>query len=397
VLFGDGQAVGPDITVNGRETLDLLLSNLLDPNLVVGKDYYAHTVVTGDGRALTGLLVEDSPQRVTVRVAGGTEEVVARRDILRHSVAPVSLMPEELENTVTEEEFRDLIAFLRFDEAPPAPTATVSETDLPAAERRVTLEQTSYGRATVGVRFPGAEDAVTELFSLRHSNDNRTYLHPLHAPGGATLSGSDAGQVPGLFFAHPDVGGTDFWGEGGWIRSRGLRGARQGSEAVELVAENDWLTSRRGGELVLTEVQRFTVPAPTAADRCHVDIEWRLTPRRDLTLERARLGGLFLRVAAHEAAQEVTPRGRRWVGLSAAFEEGRRGGVALFPHPDNPAYPHRARGLDDGLLGIAVSASEPLRCEAGETLRLRFRLLFHDGSLERDALSEEYRRWIEEE
>src|SRR6185503_11195930 len=40
LLFGKGNNVGPDLTVNGRETLDALLTNVLDPNLVIGKDYY---------------------------------------------------------------------------------------------------------------------------------------------------------------------------------------------------------------------------------------------------------------------------------------------------------------------------------------------------------------------
>ncbi len=54
-IHGQGQDVGPDITVNGRASIDQLLSNVFDPSLVIGQIYQAYTVVTTDGRTLTGL------------------------------------------------------------------------------------------------------------------------------------------------------------------------------------------------------------------------------------------------------------------------------------------------------------------------------------------------------
>jgi putative heme-binding domain-containing protein len=123
-IFGAGAKVGPDITANGRETLDAVLANLLDPNLVIGAGYQAWTLATKSGRALSGLLVEDSPQRVILKVEGGKDEVIPRDDVDILDRSEVSLMPEDLEKTVTEDEFRDLIAFLRYEEAPPEPIAT---------------------------------------------------------------------------------------------------------------------------------------------------------------------------------------------------------------------------------------------------------------------------------
>ncbi len=64
-LYGAGQDVGPDITLNGRNSFEQLLSNVFDPSLVVGAAYQARTIVTEDGRVLTGLVVEDSPQHVS--------------------------------------------------------------------------------------------------------------------------------------------------------------------------------------------------------------------------------------------------------------------------------------------------------------------------------------------
>ena len=88
ILFGKGAAVGPDLTASGRETLDQLLSNLLDPNLVIGKDYQARTVLTRSGQVLTGLLLEESAQRGLVTISsdelarrGGTTSAQVRKDL----------------------------------------------------------------------------------------------------------------------------------------------------------------------------------------------------------------------------------------------------------------------------------------------------------------------------
>ena len=46
----------------GRNDFGQLLSNVLDPSLVIGAGYQARTVATTDGRVLAGLVVEDGPQ-----------------------------------------------------------------------------------------------------------------------------------------------------------------------------------------------------------------------------------------------------------------------------------------------------------------------------------------------
>ena len=63
-IYGEGQDVGPDITSNGRNDFDQLLSNVFDPSLVIGPGYQATTIATTDGRVLTGLLAEAGDERV---------------------------------------------------------------------------------------------------------------------------------------------------------------------------------------------------------------------------------------------------------------------------------------------------------------------------------------------
>lgn len=122
-IHGDGVEVGPDITNNGRSTFDLLLSNVFDPSLVIGPGYNGVTVIDDKGRSLTGLLVEDSKERVVLKVQGGKQEVIPRGKIDKVEVSKLSMMPEDVEKNYKPQELADLFAFLALDKHPSDPKA----------------------------------------------------------------------------------------------------------------------------------------------------------------------------------------------------------------------------------------------------------------------------------
>jgi len=122
-IHGQGQDVGPDITLNGRASFEQLLSNVFDPSLVIGVSYQARMVQTTDGRVITGLLVEDSPQRVVIKVQGGKLETIARDEVEATKISELSLMPEGLEKQLQPQEIADLFAFITLDKHPDDATA----------------------------------------------------------------------------------------------------------------------------------------------------------------------------------------------------------------------------------------------------------------------------------
>lgn len=122
-IHGEGVDVGPDLTLNGRSSIDQLLSNIFDPSLVIGAAYRAVIVVTKEGRVLTGLVVEDSPSRVVLKIQGGKTETVPRDEVDAFKVSNVSLMPEQLENQLKPSEIVDLFTFLSYDKHPSDPAA----------------------------------------------------------------------------------------------------------------------------------------------------------------------------------------------------------------------------------------------------------------------------------
>jgi putative membrane-bound dehydrogenase-like protein len=122
-IYGAGAAVGPDLTSNGRGSFDQLLASVFDPSLVIGAAYQTTTVVTEDGRNLTGLVTEDNDRRIVLVLPGGAREVVPRNDVKYTRTSKLSMMPEGIETVFDRKELSDLFAFLCLDRPPDDPQA----------------------------------------------------------------------------------------------------------------------------------------------------------------------------------------------------------------------------------------------------------------------------------
>jgi putative membrane-bound dehydrogenase-like protein len=110
-LYGEGAEIGPDLTGVGRSSLDALLSNVIDPNAIIGKGYENVEIETKDGRAISGRVTEDTANRVKILSAGPKEDVIARSEIASMRTTEMSVMPEGLEQ-IPEADFRNLIWFI---------------------------------------------------------------------------------------------------------------------------------------------------------------------------------------------------------------------------------------------------------------------------------------------
>jgi len=122
-LHGTGADVGPDLTRNGRSNWDQLIQNVFDPSAVIGPGYQARIIATEDGRVLTGLPVEESADRLLLKIQGGKLESIPRSQIEADKVSNLSMMPEELEKLMTSQELADLLAYLSLDQPPENPQA----------------------------------------------------------------------------------------------------------------------------------------------------------------------------------------------------------------------------------------------------------------------------------
>ncbi|QVL33517.1 ThuA domain-containing protein [Telmatocola sphagniphila] len=124
-IFGEGGKVGPDLTSADRKNLDYMLTQIIDPSAYIRPEYISHTAKLSSGQVLTGLIKDPSPERITlqnIRDNQVLETVISRSDIEELSPSSVSLMPEKLLDTFSEQDAADLLAYLQ--STPPAKANT---------------------------------------------------------------------------------------------------------------------------------------------------------------------------------------------------------------------------------------------------------------------------------
>ncbi len=113
VLHGQGYEVGPNIANNGRGSLEQLVSNVMDPSLVIGEAFQARTVLTVDGEIVAGLVAAETDKYLRLKIQGGkTVEFDKQEDVEAIKISDKSLMPEGIEEQLKEQEILDLFAFL---------------------------------------------------------------------------------------------------------------------------------------------------------------------------------------------------------------------------------------------------------------------------------------------
>jgi putative heme-binding domain-containing protein len=69
-------------------------------------------VQTKDGKATAGIIVEDQPDRLSLKDAQGKVTTIPKQDIAERTRSEVSLMPELLAGEFTRQELADLLQFL---------------------------------------------------------------------------------------------------------------------------------------------------------------------------------------------------------------------------------------------------------------------------------------------
>jgi putative heme-binding domain-containing protein len=114
-LFDDGGDLGPELTGSGRKNVDYILQNVVDPSATMSETYRMSVVETMDGDVLSGLVVERSSTVIEVRNPE-TSRLLKRSEVDSISPLDQSLMPDGLLDTFSEQQIRDLVAYLFSDQ-----------------------------------------------------------------------------------------------------------------------------------------------------------------------------------------------------------------------------------------------------------------------------------------
>jgi putative membrane-bound dehydrogenase-like protein len=108
-----GNDVGPPLKQLAEKSPQQLLETILDPNREIDPKYMSYTILDADDRVLTGIIQDESAGQIVLKSAGGELHTLARDEIGQLKNSGVSLMPVGLEATISIEQMRQLIQFLK--------------------------------------------------------------------------------------------------------------------------------------------------------------------------------------------------------------------------------------------------------------------------------------------
>jgi len=111
-LFGEGGKVGPELTGYERDKAAFWAENIVDPSAAIREEYTQFIIKTKDGRILTGVVAEQQARTVMLATPEGQRMQLDRDQIEKMKASPISLMPEDLLKPLSEQQIRDLFAYL---------------------------------------------------------------------------------------------------------------------------------------------------------------------------------------------------------------------------------------------------------------------------------------------
>ncbi len=246
-------------------------------------------------------------------------------------------------------------------------------------------------------------------WTYRWDHRRKPHVHPVTTPSGHVLTEVEPPDHPwqrGLWSVVKYVDGDNFWEEwpaeldpAGWGVQRHVGSPRREGDAF--VGDLEWIRPDR--ESVALRERRRLGHVRLGDDAFAIDWDVTLTGDADVVLDRTPhdgtwggYSGLALRGRSDwvdtrlllddgVARDRVAPQASRWCDISSDL-----GGACVLDHPANPAHPvpfyascRAGAGYGDGWANTVYPAflwDGPLTLAAGEPLRLRHRVVVHDGA-----------------
>jgi putative heme-binding domain-containing protein len=111
-LFGEGGAIGPELTGYDRTNADFWLDNLFTPSLEIREGFGAYIVKTKGGQILSGLMDAQDANGIVIKDMAGNKTAIKQADIEKLEASPISLMPEGMTAGMSDADLKDFFAYL---------------------------------------------------------------------------------------------------------------------------------------------------------------------------------------------------------------------------------------------------------------------------------------------
>jgi putative heme-binding domain-containing protein len=113
LINGEGANIGPNLSGVGAMGTEAILRNILMPNAAMEGGYRIYRVELKSGDLVEGFFASEDADAVLVRVPGGEERRVPKKEIRDATYLRRSLMPEGLLDAMSPQQVSDLFAFLK--------------------------------------------------------------------------------------------------------------------------------------------------------------------------------------------------------------------------------------------------------------------------------------------
>jgi putative heme-binding domain-containing protein len=110
----EGGRFGPDLTMIGaiRSGADIVEAVVL-PSVSIAQGYQSYALTSADGIQISGIIIDQDAERLSLRDPAGGDHWFATAQIKTLQPLPFSFMPEGMATALSEQEFRNLLAFLQ--------------------------------------------------------------------------------------------------------------------------------------------------------------------------------------------------------------------------------------------------------------------------------------------
>ena len=267
------------------------------------------------------------------------------------------------------------------------------------------------------------------------ADGNKPYVYPLRTASGIIVTRhfpmerfdgetTDHPHHRGMFFAHGDINGINFWAtepnipganKGSMVLKKAIE-AKGGAKSGTIKAVFDGLDP--DGKPMMTETRTLTFFADPVLRV--IDFEIRIDALRQLKFGDTKEGTFGIRLATAlsedrsgrmvnaeggQTEKDVWGKQSPWVDYFGPVD-GKTVGIAVMDNPANPRYPTYWHARAYGLLAANIfgvhdftgdkTKDGSLTVDAGKSVTFRYRIVIHPGDFQSAGIASLYRQYISE-
>ncbi|MCB1232064.1 MAG: PmoA family protein, partial [Verrucomicrobiae bacterium] len=397
-MDGRGNVFAPDLSdIGSRADARTIIESILEPSATITEGFGLQVFTMKNGTVLSGIVLEESGQRVKLGMMGGIEQVLAVAEIAKRDSPHLSAMPAGYGAAMNATQVANVVAWLREQKRGFSFRKGESSLDLQLDGKHIATYLLDHEkltrRAFVNVRTPSGFP-VTRNFPPRKPEDldpgyqgEDGIIHPvMHA---------------GLWMSFGWIDGNDYWRLLSPVKFEKYLEEPEAEGNEARFATRDRYLDQDGKTTICLQDTRYRFRRIDEG----IVLDWDATffnDERDFAFGDQEESGLALRIASPLRVQGgngeiVNDRGEvnglgtwgkefEWIDYSGVID-GKHVGVMIMPHPDNrrACWSH---SRDYGALVANPFPRQPKErrepyvttmVKKGERFRLRYRVLVHEG------------------